>query len=90
MSAASKSKQSGTDSLIAVLKARKTSTEVLSSANIRVRNALKSEDDEARRVIFKEIKRMVVRQVFPYGTCEEIHDPVLDVPQGKVSSGRHI
>jgi hypothetical protein len=68
VSAASTFKQSGTDSLIAKLEARKTSSEVLSRANISVRDALKSKDDEARRVILKELKQMVVRKVLPYGT----------------------
>jgi Reverse transcriptase (RNA-dependent DNA polymerase) len=57
-------KQSGLDMVIAMLEERKSSTEVLSSANISVRDALRSQGDEAKRVILKELEQMVVRGVF--------------------------
>jgi hypothetical protein len=47
-----------------MLEARKVSTEVLSSGNISVRDALRTQGDEAKRVIVKELKRMIDRKVF--------------------------
>ena len=43
---------------------RKTSTKVLSSANISVRDALRSQGDEAKRVILKELGQMITRKVY--------------------------
>ena len=60
----SATKQSGMDTVIAMLDERKTNTEVLSSANISVRDALRTQGDEAKRVILKELKQMLVRGVF--------------------------
>jgi hypothetical protein len=54
-------KLSGTDAVIAMLEERKKSTEVLSSANVSVRDALRTQGDE---VILKELKQMVDRKVF--------------------------
>ena len=58
------SKQSGTDSVIDMLQERKASTEVLLSANISVRDALRSKGDETKRLILKELKQMLDRKVF--------------------------
>jgi Reverse transcriptase (RNA-dependent DNA polymerase) len=60
----STAKQSGADAVIAMLEERKASTEVLSSANISVRDALRTKGDEAKRVILKELKQMMDRKVF--------------------------
>jgi hypothetical protein len=57
-------KLSGTDAVIAMLEERTKSTEVLSSANVSVRDALRTQGDEAKRVILKELKQMVDRKVF--------------------------
>jgi hypothetical protein len=56
--------KSGTNEVIAMLEARKVSTEVLSSANISVRDALRTQGDEAKRVILKELKQMIDSKVF--------------------------
>jgi hypothetical protein len=56
--------KSGTNEVIAMLEARKVRTEVLSSANISVRDALRTQGDEAKRVILKELKQMIDRKVF--------------------------
>ena len=61
---ATTAKQSGVDAVIAMLEEKKSSTEVLSSANISVRDALRTKGDEAKRVILKELKQMLVRKVF--------------------------
>jgi hypothetical protein len=57
-------RQSGLDTIIAMLDERRTSTEVLISANISVRDALRTQGNEAKRVILKELKQMLVRDVF--------------------------
>jgi hypothetical protein len=68
--------------VIAMLEARKVSTEVLSSANISVRDALRTQGDEAKRVILKELKQMIDRKVFrPYV------DPYLRSKRGGPRSG---
>ena len=51
--------KSGTNEVIAMLEARKVSTEVLSSANISVRDVRQTQGDEAKRVILKELKPMI-------------------------------
>ena len=60
----SATKQSGVDMVIAMLEERKCNTEVLSSANISVRDALRTRGVEAKRVILKELKQMSDRKVF--------------------------
>jgi Reverse transcriptase (RNA-dependent DNA polymerase) len=57
-------KQSGVEMVIAMLEERKSSTEVLSSANISVRDALHTKGVEAKRMILKELKQMIDRKVF--------------------------
>lgn len=57
-------KPTGLELVIAMLEARKDSTEVLSSANISVKNALRTKGVEAERVIQKELKQMLDRRVF--------------------------
>jgi hypothetical protein len=47
-----------------MLEERKSSTEVLSSANISVSDALRTKGVEAKRVILKELKQMIDRKVF--------------------------
>jgi hypothetical protein len=69
-------KLSGLETVIAMLEARKKATEVLSSANISVRDALRTRGDEARRVILKELKQMQVRKVF-----RPVHRDSLDAVQ---------
>ena len=69
-------KPSGLETVIAMLEARKKATEVLSSANISVRDALRTRGDEARRVILKELKQMLVRKVF-----RPVHRDSLDAVQ---------
>ena len=58
------SKQSGVETVAAMLQQRKTSAEGVSSANISVRDALRTKGDEARRVILLELKQMLDRGVF--------------------------
>jgi hypothetical protein len=71
-------KLSGTDSVIAMLEGRKTSTEVLSSADVSVRDALRTQGDEAKRVMLKELKQMVDRKVF-----RPVHRTTLTEPERK-------
>ena len=80
-------KLSGLETVIAMFEARKKATEVLSSANISVRDALRTRGDEARRVILKELKQMLARaQRQPRRSTETVHYTVFDVPQGEVPS----
>jgi hypothetical protein len=71
-------KLSGTESVIVMLEGRKTSTEVLSSANVSVRDALRTQDDEAKRVMLKELKQMVDRNEF-----RPVHRTTLTEPERK-------
>jgi Reverse transcriptase (RNA-dependent DNA polymerase) len=59
----SATKQIGVDMVIAMLDERKCNTEVLSSANISVRDALRTRGVEAKRVILKKLKQMIDRKV---------------------------
>jgi hypothetical protein len=68
----STAKQSGGDAVIAMLEERKASTEVMSSANISVRDALRTKGGEAKRVILKELKQMIDRKVFS-PVCRSLH-----------------
>ena len=70
------SRQSGLDMVIAMLEERKSTTEVLISANISVRDALRTKGNEAKRVILKELKQMIVRKVF-----KPVHRGLLDEAQ---------
>jgi hypothetical protein len=64
VSTTSSPKLCGMEAVIAILEERKASTEVLSSANVSVRDALRTQGDEAKRVILKELKYMIDRKVF--------------------------